>query len=117
MKSQRAFKRYHGDFGFCPKINQFKAVRVFYLSHYGNDQRAGLHGMVYTTGTVTWRISKAAREVFDTHRYDSAFINGSLHWFAKSDLGNLTCTSILKPSSLDHSRCLLLMLVGVVCGS
>lgn len=73
--------------------------------------------LVYPTGTVTWRISKAAREVFDTHRYDSAFINGSLHWFAKSDLGNLTCTSILKPSSLDHSRCLLLMLVGVVCGS
>lgn len=50
-ESQRAFKRYHGDFGFCPKINQFKAVRVFYLSHYGNDQRAGLHGMV---GIPNW---------------------------------------------------------------
>ncbi|KAB5573003.1 hypothetical protein DKX38_000197 [Salix brachista] len=48
--------------------------------------------------------AKLPREAFDTHRYDSAFVNGSLHWLAKSDLANLTCISILEPSSLDHRK-------------
>ncbi|KAJ7005004.1 hypothetical protein D5086_007532 [Populus alba] len=45
-------------------------------------------------GTGTWRSVEAVREFFEMHwpnRYDAAFVNGSLHWLVRSDLGNPTC--------------------------
>ncbi|KAG6781632.1 hypothetical protein POTOM_014543 [Populus tomentosa] len=65
----------------------------FFLAGEKITYKLGMHKIIGNC-TGTWRSVEAVREFFEMHwpnRYDAAFVNGSLHWLVRSDLGNPTC--------------------------